>query len=98
MHYQRVCVLFIENYNIADALYAGSLLHACINRGNIITNTGIYHLVNVMGNYRIEGKRIWKTPTTLVLELMTKFHKGVILLTKIKTNKFKSPRSGKQPQ
>ena len=89
---------FIENYNIADALYAGSLLHACINRGNIITNTGIYHLVNVMGNYRIEGKKIWKTPTTLVLELMTKFHKGIILATKIKTNKFKSPRLGKQPQ
>ena len=89
---------FLENYNIADALYAGSLLHACINRGNIITNTGIYHLVNVMGNYRIEGKKIWKTPTTLVLELMTKFHKGIILATKIKTNKFKSPRLGKQPQ
>ena len=89
---------FLENYNIADALYAGSLLHACINRGNIITNTGIYHLVNVMGNYRIEGKKIWKTPTTLVLELMTKFHKGIILETKIKTNKFKSPRLGKQPQ
>mgnify|MGYP001259984390 CR=1 FL=1 len=89
---------FLENYNIADALYAGSLLHACINRGNIITNTGIYHLVNVMGNYRIEGKKIWKTPTTLVLELMTKFHKGIILTTKVKTNKFKSPRLGKQPQ
>ena len=89
---------FLENYNIADALYSGSLLHACINRGNIITNTGIYHLVNVMGNYRIEGKKIWKTPTTLVLELMTKFHKGIILETKIKTNKFKSPRLGKQPQ
>ena len=89
---------FLENYNIADALYAGSLLHACINRGNIITNTGIYHLVNVMGNYRIEGKKIWKTPTTLVLELMTKFHKGIILTTKVKTNKFKSPRLGKQPK
>ncbi len=89
---------FLENYNIADALYSGSLLHACINRGNVITNTGIYHLVNVMGNYRIEGKKIWKTPTTLVLELMTKFHKGIILETKIKTNKFKSPRLGKQPQ
>ena len=89
---------FLENYNIADALYAGSLLHACINRGNVITNTGIYHLVNVMGNYRIEGKKIWKTPTTLVLELMTKFHKGIILTTKVKTNKFKSPRLGKQPQ
>ena len=44
---------FIENYNIADAIYGASLLHACINRGDIIRNTGIYHLINVMGNYRI---------------------------------------------
>jgi len=88
---------FLENYNIADALYAASLLHACINRGNMITNTGIYHLINAMGNYRIDGKKIWKTPTTLVLELMNKFHKGDILYTKIKCEKFKSTKLGKQP-
>ena len=63
---------YIENYNIADALYAASLLHACLNRSHIIKNTGIYHLINVMGNYRIKGNKIWKTPTTLVLELLTK--------------------------
>ena len=88
---------FIENYNIADAIYAASLLHACINRGDIIRNTGIYHLINVMGNYRIEGKNIWKTPTTLVLELFTKFHKGSILKSKVISEKFSSPRLGKQP-
>ena len=88
---------FIENYNIADAIYAASLLHACINRGDIIRNTGIYHLINVMGNYRIDRKKIWKTPTTLVLELFTKYHKGVILESKIKTENFISPKLGKQP-
>jgi alpha-L-arabinofuranosidase len=88
---------YIENYNIADALYAGSLLNACINRGDMITNTGIYHLINVMGNYRIDRQKIWKTPTTLVLELFTKHHKGKILNTSVKTPTFSSPGMGKQP-
>jgi alpha-N-arabinofuranosidase len=88
---------YIENYNIADALYAGSLLNACINRGDMITNTGIYHLINVMGNYRIDGQKIWKTPTTLVLELFTKFHKGEILKTSVNSPTFSSPALGKQP-
>ena len=89
---------YIENYNIADALYAGSLLNACINRGDMITNTGIYHLINVMGNYRIDGQKIWKTPTTLVLELFTKYHKGEILKTSTTSPKFYSPGLGKQPE
>jgi alpha-N-arabinofuranosidase len=89
---------YIENYNIADALYAGSLLNACINRGDMITNTGIYHLINVMGNYRIDGQKIWKTPTTLVLELFTKYHKGKILKTSTNSPTFASPGMGKQPE
>ena len=88
---------FIENYNIADALYAASLLNACINRGDMITNTGIYHLINVMGNYRIDGQKIWKTPTTLILELFTKYHKGKILKTSVDSPTFSSPKIGKQP-
>ena len=88
---------FIENYNIADALYAASLLNTCINRGDIIRNTGIYHLINVMGNYRIDGQKIWKTPTTLILELLTKYHKGKILKTSVDCPVFSSPKLGKQP-
>ena len=88
---------YIENYNIADALYAASLLNACINRGDMITNTGIYHLINVMGNYRIDGQKIWKTPTTLILELFTKYHKGKILKTSVDSPTFSSPKIGKQP-
>ena len=50
-----------------------------------------------MGNYQIDKKKIWKSPTTLVLELFTKYHKGAILKTNVKTNKFISPKLGKQP-
>ena len=88
--------MYIENYNIADALYAASLLHACLNRSHIIKNTGIYHLINVMGNYRIKCNKILKTPTTLVLELLTKFHKGDILKIKVKSDTIASPKLGKQ--
>jgi len=88
---------FIENYNIADSIYAASLLNACINRGDIIRNTGVYHLINVMGNYRIDKKKIWKSPTTLVLELFTKYHRGKILKSNVITENFISPKLGKQP-
>ena len=50
-----------------------------------------------MGNYRIDKKKIWKTPTTLVLELYTKFHKGKILKSKVKCEIFESNKLGKQP-
>jgi alpha-L-arabinofuranosidase len=63
----------------------------------MITNTGIYHLINAMGNYRIEGQKVWKTPTTLILELFTKFHKGIILKTFVQSPTFSSPKIGKQP-
>lgn len=63
----------------------------------MITNTGIYHLINVMGNYRIDGQKIWKTPTTLILELFTKYHKGKILKTSVNSPTFESPKIGKQP-
>jgi alpha-L-arabinofuranosidase len=63
----------------------------------MIRNTGIYHLINVMGNYRIDGEKIWKTPTTLILELFTKYHKGKILKTSVDCPSFSSPEIGKQP-
>jgi alpha-L-arabinofuranosidase len=51
-----------------------------------------------MGNYRIDGQKIWKTPTTLVLELFTKYHKGKILKTSTNSPTFSSPGMGKQPE
>ena len=50
-----------------------------------------------MGNYQIDKKKVWKSPTTLVLELFSKYHKGSILKTNVKTDKFISPKLGKQP-
>ncbi len=42
---------FIEDYNLADALYTASLMNACIQRADRIKYSAIYHLVNVMGCY-----------------------------------------------
>lgn len=42
---------YIEDYNLADALYTGALMNACLRRADRIRYSAIYHLVNVMGNY-----------------------------------------------
>ena len=42
---------YIEDYNLADALYAGALLNACLQRADRIQYSAIYHLINVMGVY-----------------------------------------------
>ena len=42
---------YIEDYNLADALYTASLMNACIQRADRIKYSAIYHLVNVMGCY-----------------------------------------------
>lgn len=42
---------YIEDYNLADALYTGALMNACLRRADRIQYSAIYHLVNVMGNY-----------------------------------------------
>lgn len=42
---------YIEDYNLADALYAGALMNACIQRADRIKFSAIYHLINAMGCY-----------------------------------------------
>ncbi len=42
---------YIEDYNLADALYAASVMNLCIQRADRIKYSAIYHLVNVMGCY-----------------------------------------------
>lgn len=42
---------YIEDYNLADALYAGALMNACIQRADRIKYSAIYHLINAMGCY-----------------------------------------------
>lgn len=64
---------FFEEYSIADALYTGALMNACLKRCDRIQMSGIYNLINVMGNYRVTPTLIWKTPSSLVLELFTHY-------------------------
>ncbi len=42
---------FIEDYTLADALYTGGLMNACLQRADRIKYSAIYHLTNVMGSY-----------------------------------------------
>ena len=52
---------FFEDYDIADALYAGALMNACLARADRIKMSAIFNLINVMGNYRVTPTAIWKT-------------------------------------
>ncbi len=66
---------FFEDYGIADALYVGAVMNACLRRCDRIKMSATFNLINVMGNYRVTPAKIWKIPSTLVLELMT-HHRG----------------------
>lgn len=66
---------FFEDYDMADALYTGVLMNACIQRCDWIKMSAVFNLINVMGNYRVTRDKVWKTPSTLVLELLT-HHRG----------------------
>jgi alpha-N-arabinofuranosidase len=85
-----------EDYDICDALYGASVINACIQRCDGITNTAIYNLINVLGNYRVTPQSVWKTPTTLVLEVMTR-HRGPIGIScQVESPTFSSPAIGGQ--
>ena len=51
---------FIEKYNLADALYTGSIMNLCLQRANRIQYSAIYHLTNVMGCYLIAPLYNWE--------------------------------------
>ena len=51
---------YIEEYNLADALYTGALMNTCIQRADRIKYSAIYHLVNVMGCYVTAPLYEWK--------------------------------------
>ena len=51
---------YIEEYNLADALYTGALMNACLQRADRIKYSAIYHLTNVMGSYVIAPLYEWK--------------------------------------
>ena len=88
--------LFNEAYNVADALYAGAVMNVCLRHCDSINLSAIYNLVNVMGNYRVTRESIWKTPTTLVMELMTR-HRGPIAVgCDVRCPTIASPAAGNQ--
>ena len=51
---------YIEEYNLADALYTGSIMNLCLGRANRIRYSAIYHLTNVMGCYLIAPLYNWE--------------------------------------
>jgi alpha-L-arabinofuranosidase len=51
---------FIEDYNLADAIYTGAVLNACIQRADRIIYSAIYHLTNVMGCYLVSPLYEWQ--------------------------------------
>ena len=63
---------FFEDYGVADGIYTGVLMNACLQRADWIKMSASFNLINVMGNYRVSPTLVWKTPTTLVLELFTR--------------------------
>jgi len=89
--------LFIEAYNIADALYAASVTNTCLRHCDRIKLSAIYNLVNVMGNYRVSARSVWKTPSTLVLELLTAYRGSTSVGCKVQCPSIASPAMGNQP-
>jgi alpha-N-arabinofuranosidase len=63
--------LWIEDYNLADALYTAGVMHACLRNSDLVPISAIYNLVNAMGSYRVSPSGVWKTPPTLVIELLS---------------------------
>ncbi|MEM9951408.1 MAG: alpha-L-arabinofuranosidase C-terminal domain-containing protein [Chloroflexota bacterium] len=51
---------YIEDYNLADALYAGGVMNACINRCDVIKMSAVFNLINVMGSYRVYPQYGWQ--------------------------------------
>ena len=112
---------FIEEYDVADALYAAGVMNACLRRCDAVTGAAIFNLVNVMGNYMVGPLRdwtwhpsrgnywvaradgevappsVWKTPTTLVLELLTHHRGRHVVAATVDTPTYDSPPMGSLP-
>lgn len=51
---------YIEDYDLADAVYTGALMNACIQRADRIKFSAIYNLINVMGCYLASPLYEWQ--------------------------------------
>ncbi|MCP5099216.1 MAG: hypothetical protein GY943_26995 [Chloroflexi bacterium] len=89
--------LFVEDYNLADGLYTGGVMNAILRRCHQVQMSAPFNFTNVMGNYRITQGAVWATPSTLVLDLMTRFRGSVTIDCQVtKTPTFSSPEIGQQ--
>ncbi len=88
---------FFEDYGIADALYTGALMNGCLQRAAWVTMSACFNLINVMGNYRVTPTQVWKTPTTLVLELFTRFRGPVAVACSADGPTVATPAAGTLP-
>lgn len=88
---------FFEDYGIADALYTGALMNACLRRADRIKMSAIFNLINVMGNFRVTPTQIWETPSSLVIGLMTRYRGGVSVYTHTVSPTISTPAAGNLP-
>lgn len=88
---------FFEDYGIADGLYCGALMNACLQRADWIKMSASFNLINVMGNYRVTPNDVWKTPTTLVLELFTRLRGPVSVGCRTDCPTLATPAAGTLP-
>lgn len=89
--------LFLEDYNLADGLYTGGVMNSVLRQCDMVHMSAPFNFTNVMGNYRITQGSVWATPSTLVLDLMTRYRGTVgIDCTVTQYPTFKSPEIGLQ--
>lgn len=88
---------FFEDYGVADGLYTGALMNACLQRADWIKMSASFNLLNVMGNYRVTPTEVWKTPSTLVLELFTRFRGPVSVACTAECPTVATPAAGTLP-
>lgn len=89
---------FFEDYGIADGLYAGALMNACLRRADWIKMSASFNLINVMGNIRVAPTQVWKTPTFLVLELFTKYRGDHAVSCVVDAPTVATPEAGNLPR
>jgi alpha-N-arabinofuranosidase len=88
---------FLEDYTIADALYAGGVMNACLRHANRITMSAAFNLINVMGNFRVTPTQIWETPTSLVIGLMTRLRGPLSVAVQVSSPTIATPGGGNLP-
>ncbi len=88
---------FFEDYSMADALFTGALMNACLQRADWIKMSASFNLLNVMGNFRVTPQQVWKTPTVLVLEMFTQLRGDKSVACAVQSPTTATPAAGNLP-